>query len=201
MKSPADIVVGLDEAGRGCLAGPVVAAAAWLDPVRVPPELLAHIDDSKKLAEARREEVAAKLRALPPEVFACTFASIEAAEIDSINILRASLKAMEFAYRALVMHLPRKPTAALVDGNKAPAIPDAMTVIKGDSKSLSIAAASIIAKVEKDRALSAIGLKYPGYDFDRNKGYPTAEHLEALKRLGPCPEHRHTYAPVANLVK
>ncbi|MDR0367015.1 MAG: ribonuclease HII [Rickettsiales bacterium] len=193
-------VVGLDEAGRGCLAGPVVAACAFLDPGKIPPALLSVINDSKKLSEPRRVEVAGALRKLPSDAFASAFARVEAAEIDRINILNASLKAMEIAYSRLCGILPRPPVMALVDGNRPPAIDPCRCIVGGDSKSLSVAAASIIAKVEKDRALGGLGARFPVYGFAANKGYPTAGHIKALNAFGPCPAHRKTYAPVARLI-
>ena len=191
------MVIGLDEAGRGCLAGPVVAAAAWLNRDEFPTDLLYLINDSKKLTRARREKIYGALRELSHSVFVFAFARVEAAEIDSINILQASLKAMRLAAGALNMPYDR----ALVDGNKVPlGVRGAVAVVGGDAKSFSIAAASIIAKCEKDSALDEIARQYPFYGFEQNAGYGTAAHLAALAAHGPCPEHRKTYAPVRKCI-
>jgi len=186
------MVIGIDEAGRGCLAGPVVAAAAWINRKEFPPDLLALINDSKKLSRAKREEIYTRLRTLPRDVFAFAFARIEATEIDEINILQASLKAMKLAASRIAIPF----NLALVDGNKTPDGLRAEAVIGGDAKSFSIAAASIVAKCEKDFALDEIGRKFPEYGFEKNAGYGTAVHMAALAKHGPCPEHRKTYAPV-----
>lgn len=197
IRAPGDIILGIDEAGRGCLAGPVVAACAWIGRDEFPPELLARIDDSKKISEKNRADIFGCLSALPADAFMFEYAEVDAAAIDKINILQASLLAMKTAYGKLLPRLPREPKIALVDGNRAPDIKHAETVIGGDARSYSIAAASIVAKVMKDRALNKIGLEYPQYAFEKNKGYGTAAHLAALARHGPCPAHRKTYAPVA----
>jgi ribonuclease HII len=167
----------------------VVAAAVVLDLRRLP-AALAGLDDSKRLTAARREDFAAVLKTCA--VIGIGAASV--AEIDRLNILQASLLAMRRALAAL----PLPPDAALVDGNRAPAglaFP-ALTLVKGDSLSLSIAAASIVAKVVRDRAMAQLDRRYPGYGWCRNAGYGTAEHLAALISLGPTPHHRHSFAPV-----
>lgn len=182
-------VAGVDEVGRGPLCGPVVAAAVILDPRNLPREL-AGLDDSKRLSPQRRAHFADILRG-------CAVIGIGAAsvtEIDGINILQASLLAM---HRALAV-LPSIPDAALIDGNRAPkglGFP-AQTLVKGDQLSLSIAAASVIAKVVRDRAMVQLAMRYPGYGWDRNAGYGTAEHLAALLLLGATPHHRRSFAPV-----
>jgi ribonuclease HII len=182
--SPAP-VCGVDEVGRGPLAGPVVAAAVILDADNIP----AGLDDSKKLKAARRE-------ALFTEISACAAIGIGAAsarEIDQLNILGATMLAM----RRAVLALPMLPAMALVDGNRAPDLPCLVeTVVKGDGRSLSIAAASIIAKVTRDRAMRALHHRYPAYGWDSNAGYPTAVHRAALTEHGPCPHHRRSFAPV-----
>ncbi|MDR1477123.1 MAG: ribonuclease HII [Rickettsiales bacterium] len=200
-ESSGDAVLGCDEAGRGCLAGPVVAACAWIGRDKFPRGLLARIDDSKKISENAREKIFEELAALPPDAFLFAAAEVDAATIDRINILQASLLAMKNAYEKLLPRLPRPPIAVLVDGNRAPEIANAKTVVGGDARSYSIAAASIVAKVAKDRALGKIALEYPQYGFAKNKGYPTASHLAALAEHGPCPAHRMTYAPVSARVK
>lgn len=182
-------VCGIDEAGRGPWAGPVVAAAVVLDPGNIPPGL----DDSKRLSEARRE-------ALFEPIVSGARVGIGIAEsprIDRDNILQATFWAMGEALRQI-----DGVTLALVDGNRAPPLPcQAETVTGGDGRSLSIAAASIIAKVTRDRIMTAHEQRYPGYGFARHKGYGTALHHDALRRLGPCPIHRLSFAPVAALVR
>jgi ribonuclease HII len=181
-------VCGIDEAGRGPLAGPVVAAAVVLGRP-LPRRLRQGIDDSKKLSPGAREELALLL-------WDCASIGVGAAsvaEIDRVNILQASLLAMRRAFAAL----PLSPAAALIDGNRSPILPCVeQTVVGGDGLSLSIAAASIIAKVTRDRLMRALALRYPGYGWEHNMGYPTQEHREALLALGPTPHHRRSFAPV-----
>jgi ribonuclease HII len=182
-------VAGVDEVGRGPLAGPVHAAAVILDPARLPPGL----DDSKKMSETRREKAFDAIMASALAV-GIGVASVE--EIDRINILAATMLAM----RRAVERLTIRPVHALVDGNKVPALPcPAEAIVKGDSKVLSIAAASIIAKVTRDRFMSDLDAACPGYGWARNKGYGTADHMEALARLGPSVHHRTSFAPIAQL--
>lgn len=178
-------IAGVDEAGRGPLAGPVVAAAVILDINNIPQGL----NDSKKLSERRRE-------ALYVDITARAHYSIgiaEPEEIDRINVLAATMAAMGRA----VLGLSIRPDAVLVDGNRAPdfGIP-ARTVIKGDSESLSIAAASIIAKVTRDRLMQQAERRFPGYGLAQHKGYPTKIHKDALTKIGVSPIHRRSYAPV-----
>ena len=178
-------VAGCDEAGRGPLAGPVVAAAVVLDPKRIPKG----IDDSKRLTAERREELFEEICATSS--FAVAFAS--PARIDRDNILRASLWALARAVRAL----PEMPQHVFVDGrDKIDAPCDCDAVIGGDGIVVSIAAASIIAKVTRDRLMSALALDCPGYGFETHKGYAVPEHREALDRLGPSIHHRRFFAPV-----
>src|SRR5689334_5588255 len=178
-------VAGCDEAGRGPLAGPVVAAAVVLDPARVPRGL----DDSKRLTAEEREKLFEKICAT--SAFAVAFAS--PARIDRDNILRASLWALARAVHAL----PEMPKHVFVDGRDKLALPcDCDAVIGGDGMVASIAAASIIAKVTRDRLMSALAQDCPGYGFEQHKGYAVPEHLEALDRLGPSPHHRSFFAPV-----
>ena len=178
-------VCGVDEAGRGPLAGPVVAAAVILDPADFPDGL----NDSKKLTAKRRD-------ILFDRIYAAADVGVgiaEPEEIDRINILGASLTAMQRA----VSNLSAMPDAALIDGNKKPALNiPCETIVKGDSRSLSIAAASIIAKVTRDRLMQIANRRFPGYEFDRHKGYPTQSHRDRVLAVGPCPIHRHSYAPV-----
>lgn len=179
-------VAGVDEVGRGPLAGPVVAAAVILDPARP----IEGLKDSKKLSAARREDLDALIR---ERSMAFALGLCTPAEIDRINILQASLLAMQRAVEALA-HCPEM---ALVDGNRCPKL--AMTahaVIKGDSRVPAISAASIIAKVHRDRLMQELEARHPGYGLGDHKGYPTPVHLEALERLGPSPCHRLSFAPV-----
>jgi ribonuclease HII len=180
------IVAGVDEAGRGPWAGPVVAAAVIFQDRPIPRGL----DDSKKLTAIARDIAYDKImaRALVGIGIA------DVATIDRINILQATLQAMQHAISAL----PRRPDLALVDGNRAPELDCAVrTVVEGDALSVSVAAASIIAKVTRDRIMRALDESCPGYDFHQHKGYGTPEHRAALERLGVSPHHRLSFAPVA----
>lgn len=182
----APLVAGVDEAGRGPLAGSVFAAAVILDPCKP----IAGLNDSKKLT-ARRREVLFDL--IQEHALAFCIAEASAEEIDRINILQASLLAMQRA----VAGLAQAPALVLVDGNRAPVFAcPARAIIGGDALEPSISAASILAKVARDRTLVDMHQAYPHYGFDRHKGYPTADHLAALAEYGPCPEHRRSFAPV-----
>lgn len=184
------IICGVDEVGRGPLAGPVLACAAILDPATLPLALAQRLDDSKKLSAAAREDIAGALR----EVAIFAIAEASPAEIDEINILRASHLAMRRAVEALT----QKPAHALVDGNIAPGLACATTcIVKGDQKSLSIAAASILAKVERDKIMSHLALTHTVYGWERNAGYPTAEHMAAIRTHGITPHHRRSFRPVS----
>ena len=188
------IVAGIDEAGRGPWAGPVVAAAVILDPVTLPSSLADGIDDSKALSPTRRRELYRRL-------LECAETGVGAAsvrEIEADNILGATLTAMGRALAAL----PRRPAAALVDGNRAPDIPCRVeTVVRGDSRSMSIAAASIVAKVTRDDIMARLSARYPAFAWERNAGYGTAEHRRALERHGPTPHHRRSFAPIRALLE
>ena len=208
-------VMGIDEAGRGPLAGPVFTAAVSV-PLDAATDLLSGpwsaINDSKKLSEKRRDELAEVIKATP----SCTWAvaSASALEIDQLNILRATHLAMRRAALALASHLggsrscataqhpvPDSPFRILVDGLAVPTLPfPSQNVVKGDAKSLFIAAASILAKTSRDAYCREMETKFPGYGFAVHKGYPTAAHLAALDRLGPCPEHRQSFGPVAEAI-
>lgn len=182
---------GVDEAGRGPLAGPVVAAAVILDPKRPVPGLR----DSKRLSASRREVLAVAIRA---QAVAWAVARCTPREIDELNILQATLLAM----RRAVLSLAPAPEHVLVDGNRCPALPfSVQAVVKGDDRVPAISAASILAKVDRDHWMRAVHLRYPGYGFDGHKGYPTRAHLQALARLGPCPEHRRSFRPVREVLE
>ena len=188
-------VAGIDEAGRGPLAGPVYAAAAIIDRTRAARKLLRMIDDSKKLTLEQREEAYEAMIASGVVQFAVAEASVE--EIDRVNILQATYLAMRRAVQALV----EQPEVVLVDGNRAP--PQlgcrAETIVGGDVHSYSIAAASIFAKVTRDRYMHALAATFPGYGWETNRGYGSAQHLQALELLGPTPHHRMSFAPVSRL--
>jgi ribonuclease HII len=183
-------VAGLDEVGRGPLAGPVTAAAVVLDPARLP----AGLDDSKALAAPVRAALAAEILATS-EV---AIVHVEVAEIDRLNILQASLLAM----RRAVAALGACPCHALIDGDRCPdGLPCRATpVVGGDGRSLSIAAASIVAKVARDRLMADLAQQHPGYGWETNAGYATKMHLSALRDLGPTPHHRRSFAPVRNIL-
>lgn len=186
-------VAGVDEAGRGPLAGPVVAAAVVIDRRRIAAEVLAQIDNSKRLARNEREELYSVL--IAKTRFGIGAAS--AHEIDRINIHHASLLAMSRALLALGF----VPKTAIVDGKFPPNAPCRVrTVIGGDGICLSIAAASIVAKVTRDRIMAKLAPLYPGFGFERNCGYPTPEHLLALEALGPTPHHRRSFEPVRKML-
>ena len=183
-------VAGVDEVGRGPLAGPVTAAAVILDTACIPVGL----NDSKKLTHARRVALSAQLHA----VAQVSIAHASVAEIDDLNILRASHLAMIRA----ISGLPRAPDHLLIDGNQLPRglrIP-AETIVKGDARSLSIAAASIVAKVARDHLMVILAQQHPGYGWETNAGYGTAAHLKALLNLGVTPHHRRSFAPVHNML-
>lgn len=189
-------VAGVDEVGRGPWAGPVTAAAAVLVRGRVPEDLLAALDDSKKLSPARREAIAARLAGCEGVIWALGEASV--AEIDAINILQASFLAMRRALEAL----PIAPAHALIDGNKCPpGLRCAATpVVHGDALSLSIAAASILAKVHRDRIMLGLDARFPGYGWGSNAGYGTPEHQRGLLTLGVTEHHRKSFAPIRKLL-
>ena len=191
-------VCGIDEAGRGPLAGPVHAAAVLFDRNFLEREAtasLARLTDSKQLTATQRESYFALLSDCPSVRIGLGVATVE--EIDTLNILNANHLAMRRAVAALGNP---QPDLALVDGNPVKGLPiPHRAIVKGDASSLSIAAASIVAKVTRDRWMDAQDALYPGYGFARHKGYGTREHLDALRRLGPCPIHRRTFGPVSQL--
>ena len=180
------LLAGVDEAGRGPLAGPVVAAAVILDEL-APFQGLA---DSKTLSARRRELLFDQIRA---RALCCSIASASVEEIDSLNILQATLLAMRRAVHGLRI----LPHWVVVDGNRVPVLPMPVhSLVRGDSKLAAISAASILAKVQRDRWCEDLHAQYPGYGFATHKGYPTPEHLAALHRHGPCAAHRRSFAPV-----
>ena len=194
------LVVGIDEAGRGPWAGPVVAGAVIIKDKNLPQDLLSQLDDSKKLAAKKREFLFQKL--FEEQAKGTLFIGIgqaSAQEIDEFNILQATFLAMKRAVAAL----PVVPEFALIDGNRLPKeFPcAAKAVIKGDARSFSIAAASVVAKVYRDRLMSDLAKKYPYYGFEKNAGYGTPLHIEGLKKHGICPEHRKSYRPIAEILQ
>ena len=183
---PPGLQAGVDEAGRGPLAGPVVAAAVILDDLRP----IAGLADSKKLTAARREKLFDEIRA---KALCCSIAEASVEEIDRLNILQATLLAMRRAVEGLRL----KPVKVMVDGNQLPRLDVlAEAVVKGDALIPAISAASILAKVHRDRWCAQVDKHYPDYGFAAHKGYGTAAHLAALRAHGPCPEHRQSFAPV-----
>ncbi|NHW03379.1 ribonuclease HII [Stutzerimonas degradans] len=186
-----ELVAGVDEVGRGPLCGPVVTAAVILDPLRP----IQGLNDSKKLSEARREVLFDEIQ---EKALAWCIARAEVEEIDRLNILHATMLAMQRAVEGLSV-LPR---LALIDGNRCPvlSVPSA-AVVQGDASVPAIAAASILAKVSRDREMQALDLVYPGYGLAGHKGYPTPAHLQALESLGPTPIHRRSFAPVRVLLE
>lgn len=184
-------MAGVDEAGRGPLAGPVVAAAVILDDFNP----IAGLADSKKLTALRREKLYDEIRA---KALCCSIALASAEEIDTLNILQATMLAMKRAVEGLRL----KPAKVLVDGNRLPTLLVlAEAIVKGDALVPSISAASILAKVYRDRWCDEFHQQYPQYGFAGHKGYGTAEHLSALRTHGACPQHRRSFAPVAEVLR
>ena len=185
------LIAGVDEAGRGPLAGPVVAAAVILDDRQA----IKGLADSKKLSARRREALFDEIRA---KALCCSIAQASVEEIDELNILQATLLAM----RRAVMGLRLPPKLVLVDGNRLPVLDiRAEAIVKGDDKVPAISAASILAKVTRDRWCLEYHQQFPQYGFDQHKGYGTADHLAALRLHGPCPQHRRTFRPVTDLLR
>lgn len=184
------LVAGVDEAGRGPLAGPVVAAAVILDELHP----IKGLADSKALSPSRREALFDEIRA---KALCCCIAEASAAEIDALNILQATMLAMRRAVEGLRL----KPAKVLIDGNRIPVLKvPAEAIVKGDAKVKAISAASILAKVHRDRLCLALHEAHPQYGFDGHKGYPTPEHLAALRAHGVCPAHRRSFAPVREVL-
>lgn len=186
-------IAGVDEAGRGPLAGPVVAGAVILDPDRP----IAGLADSKTLSASKREQLAGQITS---QTLAWSVGWCDAAEIDSLNILEATFVAM----RRALLGLRIRPDSVLVDGNRLPNLcfgsftANGRAVVNGDARVEAIAAASIIAKVRRDIMMARLAEQYPGYGFERHKGYPTAAHRDCLQDLGPCPAHRRSFRPVSD---
>ena len=208
-KAAGDPVIGIDEAGRGPLAGPVFAAAVHL-PVDLAQSLLtgawAAVNYSKKLTEKKRDTLSNIIKSTPGCIWAISSAS--ANEIDRLNILRATHLAMKRAHDEVTekyafskgnVNAAILSFNVLVDGLAVSTLPHAQNIVKGDSKSLLIAAASILAKTARDEYCMEMDAKYPGYGFAKHKGYPTAAHFAVLRQLGPCPEHRRSFGPVSQL--
>ena len=187
------IVCGIDEAGRGPWAGPVTAAAVVLDPALLSYELLNQLEDSKKIKKAQQKSIFDEIR--PKIIYGIGQASVE--EIDDINILQATFLAMRRALKALSV----VPDYALVDGNRLPSLNCASeAIVKGDSKSYTVAAASIVAKVTRDLNMVVLSQKFPGYGWERNAGYGTKEHQAALVSLGVTSAHRKSYTPIRKIL-
>lgn len=191
-------VVGLDEAGCGPWAGPVVAGCVWINQARFPAALLISINDSKKLSAKKRDAIYAELINLPEDILCYGVGSASVEEIDALNIRQASYLAMQRAYAGVAKINPQ---LALIDGTSKPnlGIP-IRPIVKGDQLSFSIAAASILAKVSRDQAMNALHEKHPEYGWAQNAGYGTRSHSEALEKYGVTPHHRKTYAPIAKLL-
>ena len=190
-KSASQLVCGVDEVGRGPLCGPVVTAAVILDPQNP----IAGLNDSKKLSEKKREALFEEIR---EKALAWCIARADVEEIDELNILHATMLAMQRAVAGLSV----QPDLALIDGNRCPQLPcRAEAVIKGDGKVPEIGAASILAKVARDREMAEMEKLYPGYGIDGHKGYPTKVHMEALKQLGATPVHRRSFKPVREAIE
>lgn len=193
-------VCGVDEAGRGPWAGPVVAGAVVLKPDHLSTELLEGLDDSKKLKPATREALYEQLKLTPGVHLGVGVSGVD--EIDNHNILQATFLAMRRAVEAVSLDLGHAPDFALIDGNRVPpGLPcDARAVVKGDGLSLSIAAASIVAKVTRDRLMAELDAEFPGYGWSNNAGYGTRQHQDALFSLGVTPHHRKSFAPIRKIL-
>ncbi len=194
------MIIGIDEVGRGPWAGPVVAAAAAIDRTVANPEMIAALNDSKKLTAKRRDVLFEQLSTDPGVAWACGDATVE--EIDALNILQATYLAMQRAVEKLTISYSGPPIFALIDGNRIP--PDlpcpAKFIIKGDGISASIAAASILAKVTRDRIMLGLDQEYPDYGWCRNAGYGTKEHQAGLAKKGLTIHHRKSFAPIRKLL-
>ena len=193
--STSAVIVGVDEVGRGPLAGPVTAAAVFFDRQKITSDLLTKIDDSKKIAQKKRATISKQIESIA--IIGIGWAS--SGEIDQLNILEATMLAMQRAIFSLQKQIILDPDYILIDGNKVPRLDfPSKAIVRGDEKSLSIAAASIVAKNKRDAFMTSLSKLYPGYGWEKNAGYGTREHLAAIEREGITVHHRRSFKPIAN---
>ena len=193
--STSAVIVGVDEVGRGPLAGPVTAAAVFFDRQKITSDLLTKIDDSKKIAQKKRATISKQIESIA--IIGIGWAS--SGEIDQLNILEATMLAMQRAISSLQKQIISDPDYILIDGNKVPRLDfPSKAIVRGDEKSLSIAAASIVAKSKRDAFMTSLSKLYPGYGWEKNAGYGTREHLAAIEREGITVHHRRSFKPIAN---
>ena len=193
--STSAVIVGVDEVGRGPLAGPVTAAAVFFDRQKITSDLLTKIDDSKKIAQKKRATISKQIESIA--IIGIGWAS--SGEIDQLNILEATMLAMQRAISSLRKQIISDPDYILIDGNKVPRLDfPSKAIVRGDEKSLSIAAASIVAKNKRDAFMASLSKLYPGYGWEKNAGYGTGEHLAAIEREGITVHHRRSFKPIAN---
>ena len=193
--STSAVIVGVDEVGRGPLAGPVTAAAVFVDRQKITSDLLTKIDDSKKIAQKKRATISKQIESIA--IIGIGWAS--SGEIDQLNILEATMLAMQRAIFSLQKQIILDPDYILIDGNKVPRLDfPSKAIVRGDEKSLSIAAASIVAKSKRDAFMTSLSKLYPGYGWEKNAGYGTREHLAAIEREGITIHHRRSFKPIAN---
>ena len=193
--STSAVIVGVDEVGRGPLAGPVTAAAVFFDRQKITSDLLTKIDDSKKIAQKKRATISKQIESIA--IIGIGWAS--SGEIDQLNILEATMLAMQRAIFSLQKQIILDPDYILIDGNKVPRLDfPSKAIVRGDEKSLSIAAASIVAKSKRDAFMTLLSKLYPGYGWEKNAGYGTREHLAAIEREGITVHHRRSFKPIAN---
>ena len=192
--STSAVIVGVDEVGRGPLAGPVTAAAVFFDRQKITSDLLTKIDDSKKIAQKKRATISKQIESIA--IIGIGWAS--SGEIDQLNILEATMLAMQRAISSLQKQIILDPDYILIDGNKVPRLDfPSKAIVRGDEKSLSIAAASIVAKSKRDAFMTSLSKLYPGYGWEKNAGYGTREHLAAIEREGITVHHRRSFKPIA----
>ena len=193
--STSAVIVGVDEVGRGPLAGPVTAAAVFFDRQKITSDLLTKIDDSKKIAQKKRATISKQIESIA--IIGIGWAN--SGEIDQLNILEATMLAMQRAIFSLQKQIILDPDYILIDGNKVPRLDfPSKAIVRGDEKSLSIAAASIVAKSKRDAFMASLSKLYPGYGWEKNAGYGTGEHLAAIEREGITVHHRRSFKPIAN---
>ena len=194
--STSAVIVGVDEVGRGPLAGPVTAAAVFVDRQKITSDLLTKIDDSKKISQKKRATISKQIESIA--IIGIGWAS--SGEIDQLNILEATMLAMQRAIFSLRKQIILDPDYILIDGNKVPRLDfPSKAIVRGDEKSLSIAAASIVAKSKRDAFMTSLSKLYPGYGWEKNAGYGTREHLAAIEREGITVHHRRSFKPIAKL--